>query len=64
MPWNLFSLSQNGSVFQPTPSECEDFIRQVFAARCIWRHWFRAITNPAFALCRSRLRREFQILDA
>lgn len=59
-PWNWIQLLQaHPDFFDPTPEEEVAFYREVFAARRIWRAWFRANTNPAFAVCRRRLLREY-----
>lgn len=45
--------------FEPTDNEKESFYRKTFAVRRIWKAWFRAITNPEFALCKRRLMQEY-----
>lgn len=56
LPWNMHALlSYNMAALQPTDEETIRYAQEIFAVRRIWRAWFRANTNPAFAVCRHRL---------
>ena len=62
--WNWDGIITHSLIFIPTPLEIETFYRRVFAVRKIWRAWFRANTNPVYALCRQRLMKEYHELCA
>ena len=32
--------------------------REYFAVRKIWRYWFKAVTDPEYAICKKRLHQE------
>lgn len=58
-PWDKDALGYNVHLLKPTETERVAFYKEVLAARKIWRAWFRAITNPQYALCRKHLVSDF-----
>jgi hypothetical protein len=57
--YDWYKLISDGVLFESTVQERECYYRRVFAKRRIWRAWFRANTNPDYALCRKRLLKDY-----
>ena len=63
--WNKKIIEKrfyNSDVYDKNTSNIftEENIRKYFAAKTLWRYWFRAITNPEYTICRKRLLRELK----
>jgi dUTP pyrophosphatase len=62
LPWVREFLQWNKTTWRIPAQRAEDCIRQWTAANTIKIHWREAISNPDYAACRKRLRREFKEL--
>jgi hypothetical protein len=64
-PWNWFAVGTNYNLLKFSIHEKSIMlIKQWHMANVIKKQWFRCITDPAFAMCRNRLLREFESKDS
>lgn len=63
LPWNREFLQWNRTTWKTPIEPVEKCVRQWVAANTIKRFWKRAISDPAFKMCRCRIFREFKELE-
>lgn len=63
LPWNREYLRWNRTTWKTKVEPVEKCIHHWVSANRIKRAWRRAISDPAYEMCRRRLQREFKELD-